>query len=272
MATTQRPADFFVRHPVFRFEEFSSAHQGAGARSPLTTASLLKHHVAAGNLIHVRRGLYAHVPESASASSYRVDPYLVASRLSDDAVVAYHSALQLLGKAHSLSYRITYLTAHRTKPFSFQGTDFVPVLVPVSLRELPEFGGGLRDERRHGLSVCVTGYERTMVDVLDAPQHGGGWEEIWRSLESIEFFDLDFIVEYALRLGSALTIARVGFFLEQHKEGLMVEERHLAALRERCPSQPLYFERRHRKGGKLLSRWNLIVPEQLLSRSWEQVA
>jgi len=158
------------------------------------------------------------------------------------------------------------------KPFSFQGTEFVPVLVPVSLRELPEFGGGLRDERRLGLPVCVTGHERTMVDVLDAPQHGGGWEEIWHSLESIEFFDLDLVVEYALRLGTALTIARVGFFLEQHKDGLMVEERHLAALRGRGPSQPVYFDRRHRKGGKLLSRWNLIVPEQILARSWEQVA
>jgi predicted transcriptional regulator of viral defense system len=272
MTTTSRPADFFARHPVFRFEEFSAAHRAAGDRSPLTTASVLKHHVAAGHLIHVRRGLYARVPEGANAASYRVDPYLVASRLSDDAVVAYHSALQLLGKAYSLSHRITYLTAHRAKPFSFQDNDFVPVLVPVSLRKLPEFGGGLRDERRQGLSVRVTGYERTMVDVLHAPQHGGGWEEIWRSLEGIEFFDLDFVVEYALRLGTALTIARVGFFLEQHKDALMVEERHIEALRRHCPSQPVYFERRHRKGGKLLSRWNLIVPEHILARSWEEVA
>ena len=36
----------------------------------------------------------------------------------------------------------------------------------------------------------VTGYERALVDVLDAPEHGGGWEEIWGSLESIEFVDL----------------------------------------------------------------------------------
>ena len=123
-----------------------------------------------------------------------------------------------------------------------------------------------------GLAVRVTGYERTLVDVLDAPEHGGSWEEIWRSLEGIEFVDLDFVVEYALRLGSALTVARVGFFLEQHKDELLVEERHLEALRARAPAQPRYFERRHRKGGKLLPRWNLIVPEQVLTRSWEEVA
>jgi predicted transcriptional regulator of viral defense system len=267
-----KPTDFFARHPVFRFEEFREAHQSGGTRSPETTGSVLKQHVAAGNLINVRRGLYARVPEGADAATFRVDPYLVASRLADDAVIAYHGALQLLGKAHSQSQRLTYLSGRRAKPFTFQGTDFVPVLVPAALRTSADLGGGLREERRHGLAIRVTGYERTLVDVLDAPQHGGSWEEIWRSLEGIEFVDLDFVVEYALRLGSALTVARVGFFLEQHQDELLVEERHLEALGTRSPVQPRYFERRRRKGGKLLPRWNLIVPEQIITRSWDESA
>lgn len=272
MATTFRAAAFFARHPVFRFEDFRAAHLASGDRSRQTTASVLKHHVAAGNLINVRRGLYASVPPGADAAGFRVDPYLIASLLAEDAVIAYHGALQLLGKAHSISHQITYLTAHRKKRFTFQGTELVAVQVPRSLRELEDFGGGIRDERRHGLTVRVTGYERTMVDVLDAPQHAGGWEEIWRSLEAIEFLDLDFVVEYATRLGSSLTIARVGFFLEQHREALMVEERYLEALGRHRPSQPAYFDRRQRKGGKLMPRWNLIVPETILARSWEEVA
>lgn len=54
--------------------------------------------------------------------------------------------------------------------------------------------------------------------------------------------------------------------------GTAVEERHIEALRRRGPSQPVYFERRHQKGGKLLLRWNLIVPERIRARSWEEVA
>jgi hypothetical protein len=50
-----------------------------------------------------------------------------------------------------------------------------------------------------------------------------------------------------------------------------VEARHLGALRACMPAQPRYFERRHRKGGKVLPRWNLIVSEQVLT-SWEEVA
>jgi predicted transcriptional regulator of viral defense system len=267
-----KPTDFFIRHPVFTFEAFRAAHQSTGTRSPQTTGAVLKQHVAAGNLINVRRGLYARVPEGAKPATFRVDPYLVASRLATDSVIAYHSALQLLGRAHSQSNRITYLSRFRAKPFTFQDTDFVPVLVPMALRTLPDFGGGLREERRQGLGVRVTGHERTLVDVLDAPSLGGSWEEIWRSIESIEFFDLDFVIEYVLRLGSALTVARVGFFLEQHKNELLVEDRHLEALRGRAPLQATYFDRRHRKNGTLLSRWNLIVPDQLLTRSWGEVA
>ena len=106
--------------------------------------------------------------------------------------------------------------------------------------------------------------------MLDAPEHGGGWEEIWRSLESVEFFDLDVVIDYALKLGSALTVARVGFYLEQHREQLMVEDRHLKALRARSPAQPRYFDR-DRGPGKFVRPWNLVVPEQVLSRSWAEV-
>lgn len=267
-----KPTEFFARHPVFRFDEFRTAHLASGRRSAETTASVLKQHVAAGHLINVRRGLYAVVPATADAATFRVDPFLLASRLTDDAVIAYHAALQLLGKAHSLSNRITYLTRHRAKPFLFQDVELVPVLVPMTLRKRKDLGGGIREERRQELIVRVTGYERTLVDVLDAPEHGGGWEEIWRSLEAIEFVDLDLVVAYALRLGSALTIARVGFYLEQHQEALLVEDRHLAALQAAAPKQPSYFERRNRRGGKLVPRWSLIVSDDVRTRAWAAVA
>ncbi len=45
----------------------------------------------------------------------------------------------------------------------------------------------------------------------------GGWEEIWRSLETVEFFDLDRIVEYVLLLGNATTASKVGYYLEEHR-------------------------------------------------------
>jgi predicted transcriptional regulator of viral defense system len=110
-----------------------------------------------------------------------------------------------------------------------------------------------------------------LVDVLDVPANAGGWEEIWRSLEMVEFFDLDAVVAYALKLGSALTVARVGFFLEQHRDALMVDDAHLDKLRKHRPRQPRYLDAR-RESGKLVSAWNLVVPERVISREWGEVA
>ena len=115
----------------------------------------------------------------------------------------------------------------------------------------------------------MTTLERTLVDVLDAPERSGGWEEVWRSLEMVEFFDLDAVLDYARALGSALTAGRVGFYLEQHREPLMVEGPHIEALHELAPAQPRYLDAR-RERGKLVAGWNLVVPERILARSWSE--
>ena len=117
----------------------------------------------------------------------------------------------------------------------------------------------------------VTTLERTLVDVLDRPDLGGGWEEIWRSLGAVEFFNLDQIIEYATILGNATTAAKVGFFLEQHRESLMVEDGHLARLSALRPKEPHYLERTAKTEQKLVAKWNLVVPAALIERAWEQV-
>jgi predicted transcriptional regulator of viral defense system len=266
-----KPVDYFATHPVFRFEDFASAHREGDARKPTASKAVLQQHLRAGHLVHVRRGLYAVVSRGATAENLQLDPFLLASRAAPDAVIAYHAALQLHGRAHSLSRRLTYLTCTRAKPFELRGTEIVPVPVPPTLRRLSDLGGGFVDVARGGLPVRVTTLERTLVDVLDAPRHGGGWEEIWRSLESVEFFDVDAVTDYALKLGCAVALAKVGFFLEQHREELMLEESHLKRLQEHVPAQPTYLERGKRESGKLVARWNLVVPERVLYRAWAEV-
>jgi len=265
-----KPLDFFDRHPVFRYDEFVAAHAGAGGRSLETSASVLKQHVAAGTLLHIRRGLYATVPRGITPQSLRVDQYLLASKLASDAIVAYHAALQFHGKAYSLWNRFHYLTRARQRRFRFHDLEFVPVQVSAALRSRPDLGGDVVEHRHAGGLARVTTLERTLVDVLDAPDRSGGWEEVWRSLEMAGFFDLDAVIDSTRALGSALTAARVGFFLEQHRGPLMVEERHLASLRDLSPAQPRYLDAK-REPGKLVQQWNLVVPERILTQAWAEV-
>jgi predicted transcriptional regulator of viral defense system len=137
------------------------------------------------------------------------------------------------------------------------------------VRSLPQFGGGVVTLPHGGGAVRVTTLERCLVDLLHSPRHGGGWEEIWRSLELVEYLDVGAVVEHALLLRSALTVARVGFFLDQHREQWMVEEVHLEPLLQHVPGEPRYLTPR-RESGKLVSRWNLVVPEEVLERRWEE--
>jgi predicted transcriptional regulator of viral defense system len=265
-----KPTDFFDRHPVFRFDEFAAAHAAGGRRSRQTTASVLKQHVATGRLLHLRRGLYASVPRGAARESHPVDPYLLTTQLAADGVVAYHAALQFHGKVYSLWDRFHYLTRGRQRRFIFREQEFVPVQIPAALRNHPDLGGGVVERRHAGGLVRVATLERSLVDVLDAPELNGGWEEVWRSLEMVEFFDLDAVLAYTRLLGSALTAARVGFFLDQHRDTLMVEAHHLDAFRGLAPAQPRYLDAR-REPGKLVKDWNLVVPERVLTRSWAEV-
>ena len=264
-------AEFFDSTPVFTRAEFEAARAAAAKRSPRTTDSLLRRYVADGRLVRVRGGVYAVVPRGADAAAAPVDPYLVATKLSSDATLGYHAALQFWGKAYSVWQRFHFLTESSTRAFEFRGLEFVPVKVPIPLRGLPAADLQVTEQRHGGGTVRVTTLERTLVDVLDAPANAGGWEEIWRSLEMIEFFDLDAVILYTSKRGSALTAARVGFFLDQHRETLMVEESQLERLRKLRPRQPRYLDAR-RKPGTLVASWNLIVPDEVLDRTWAEVA
>ena len=236
-----------------------------------TVEALPAYHVKSGHLVRVRKGLYAAVPPGSTAPSVPIDPFLLAGKLTHDAILAYHAALEFHGKAHTPTHEFFYLTNLGARPLEFRGQRFKAVHPPAALRSKRAELSNVLTADRMGLSVQVTSLERTMVDMLDRPHLSGGWEEIWRSLEGVEFFALQAAVEYALLLGNATTIAKVGFLLEQHKDALMVEDRHLDQLRKHGPRVPHYLSRGDRRTGKLVAGWNLVVPAEVFERRWQEI-
>lgn len=262
---------FFTRHAVFTVDELDRYLRDRRPHNASTRNSLLAYHRKQGHILHIRRGLYATAPWCMEAASMTVDPYLVAAKMAEDAVLAYHSALEFHGRAYSAHWQLVYVSAGRSLPLTFQSREFrrAPVPKPLSAKGAAMFGVTCHD--RSGVALQVASHERTLVDVLDRPELSGGWEEIWRSLESVEFFALDRVIAYARLLGNATTAAKVGFFLEQQRERLMVEKAHLDALRELCPRQPHYLTRRQPKGCRWVKDWNLMVPAEILERSWGEM-
>ncbi|MCI0484034.1 MAG: hypothetical protein L0Y78_05575 [candidate division NC10 bacterium] len=250
---------FFQAHPVFTLSQFRKLVGGKATAS--TTQTRVKYYLARGRLRLVEKGVYAVVPPGVDAEKFAPDRFLVAAALRDDAVFAYHSALELLGYAHSVYRDTFYLTNRRRKDLVLDGGRVRAFLHPKPLRKKGEEDYGVEVRERLGLKIKVTGPERTLVDCLAAPRYAGGLEEVFQSAAGMPALDLDRLSGYLDRLGQKRLFATVGFFLEREVDRFFVPPQFLDRLsRERLHS-PSYLDR-VKRGGRLVSRWNLIVPER----------
>ncbi len=264
-----KASEFFRQHPIFTHDQFATAIQASGS-SKIAVNSRLSYHLKAHHIFRLRRRLYHVLPPGSTQDNYPIDPYLVAGLLADDAALAYHTALGFFGKVYSHRQDFVYLTSRHARPFALRGQQFKPRLFPKALSRQGKELFGVDTHERLGVSLRVTSLERTLVDVLDEPSLSGGWEEVWRSLELIEFFDLDKVIEYASLLGNATTVAKVGLFLEKHRDSLSVTDSHLEALRKLRPKEAHYVLRGDRSAGRFVANWNLIVPTRILESAWEE--
>ena len=83
-------------------------------------------------------------------------------------------------------------------------------------------------------------------------------------ISSISVLDLDLLekilcVYDTLKLGSA-----VGWFLENFQKSFHVPDSYLAHLENHKSRSPMYLLRSQR-GGRLVERWNLIIPDKFIS-------
>ena len=268
--------DFFRNHPVFTIADFENFLDQRDRGNQANRKRLLHYHKEKGHLLSLRSGLYASVPPGASAETFMPDRYLIAAHLTPDALIAYHSALSFHGFAHSLREGCTIVTATPlVRPFSYQSTRYRTVTTSSRLLRANQSDIGIELRDRTGHEVRVTSLERTLVDMLDRLELSGGWEEVWRSYEAVTYLDLDAVIHYALMLGNATTIAKVGYFLESQQDRWMVSDASLHTLRQFRPAQPHYINREHAakspsQRGRLLTHWNLIISEWILQRRWEE--
>ena len=257
---------FLANNQVFTIEEMRSA-LAMGENSTLN--NLLAYHLRRGHIIRIRKGLYYTIPKGTDANTYPADPYLIAGKMAPDSTLAYYTSLGFHGKLHSVRNDFIYITQRKIKPpFIFRDMTFKGIAVPKETLANPNFGVEIVDYQ--GCKIRVTTLERTFVDMLDRPALINNWEEIWRSLESIEYLNLQQVLTYAEILNNVTTYARVAFFLDQHREMLGLTEKDLIPFDAFKPKSPHYLDRHNKEPNQLISRWNLIVPKSLLQKTWEE--
>ena len=253
---------FFDTHPVFSLEEAEEYLALPSGRKG--TIERIKYYLDSGKLKGIVRGVYAVVPPGVAPEDFSPDPFLVAVATRPDCVFAYHSALELLGAAHSTWNSYTVFVDSYRREIQLDNSRIKFLSHPKILYTNKALKIGTLKTERQGKWLVTTGEERTLVEGFRNPQYIGGLEELLQSASGFSILDLD-LLEKILRAYDTLKLySAVGWFLEIFKKSFHVPENYLSALEKHKPSSPLYLIRSHR-GGQLNERWNLIIPDEFLS-------
>lgn len=252
--------EFFALHPVFSLTTAERELAPKGGRP--ATLERLKHHLETGRLLLLAREIYAVVPIGLERKRFSCDPCLCALSTRPDAVFSHHTALQLLGAAHSVSNRCTIYTAQPRRALRLPGMTIHYLAPPAAMRTRSARPFASQSVAHLGQLLQVTGPERTLVEGLRKPSLCGGLEELLASAAGFPTLDLDLLQQVLCRYESAQLWAATGWFLERTRKSFHVDRGTLSRFERRRPATPRYLLRAQR-GGMLARRWNMIVPPQL---------
>lgn len=261
---------FFYEHPVFRLEEFALFKSTVGAINSTSVKSALAYYVKFGRIKTIRRKLYAVIPPNQTVDTVLIDPYLVAGKVTEDAVIGYHSALELFGVAYSSFGQLTYITQQKSKPFDFNSHWYQSVASPLALQKKQAVDIYIDTINRQGVDIRVTNAARTFVDVLDRVELCGGWEEVYRSVSGLAVLNIDQVIDYCSMLDNARLNAKVGYFLSQRQGAFAVTEKQLAPLLAGKPKVAQYIPGAAGEQFQLIKPWNIYLPLSVINQSWEE--
>ena len=256
-------APFFSAHPVFRRAEYAQAIGRRPEDKVVTT--MLAQHLRYGNILRIARGVFASVPAHAEATTWPVDRFLAASRLREDAVLAYRSALELHGYAYTVSHDVQAISGR--EPVLFRATGFYCRFLRPPRGFAPPDGVTAVD--RLGQQVRVTTIERTVADLFDRHDLAGGAEELFNCLNLVARIDTEVLVRHVRGLGKAATAGALGFWLEREQEALGVPDTEIEALRALMPARPRYALGARPGSGRGVPGWNVILPVEIVETSFE---
>jgi predicted transcriptional regulator of viral defense system len=261
-----KPETFLANNRLFTRNDLEAVIRSRGG-AEATVDSHLARWLRQGRIARVKRGVFVRLDTPGETKGRLPDFIALTSRMAPDAAVAYHTALEAHGCAQSVFERLTFVTWTKTKPCSFRDRRFVPVRPRAPLLAADRGERWIERTERTGIEIRVTTLERTVADALDRLDVAGGVEEVWRSLRSVPALDLGSLEEYVTLLHSRTLTAKIGFFLETRRRELVVPPKLLDRLRTRLPGAPVSMDR-HRRG-RLVSRWALIVPHDILTDNEE---
>jgi predicted transcriptional regulator of viral defense system len=246
----------------------TSLHRGtSGPFTPLEAAKLLDLDINRsrrflayladnGWLTRIRRGLYATVAlDVAEPSAWKEDPWIIAAKVFLPFYIGGWSACEHWGLTEQIFKDTVVITSHpvRQRHIEIQGTPFIVKVV----RYDKIFGTEIVWRARTRISISDP--TRTVVDILDDPEIGGGIRHVADILESYlsdSRRNDSLLLEYVRKLGNKTVFKRLGYLLESMSKGE-------ASLIEECQksisSGTSLLDPTATRKGRIIRKWNLQI-------------
>ncbi len=235
-----------------------SVDEAAGIlkKSSSETAKLLSRWAKKGWLSRIKRGIYILVPfESKTTEMPLEDPWVIAEKLYSPCYIAGWSAAGYWDLTEQIFRTTTVVTTQRPMNRNplINGTKF---LLRTS-SEKTFFG--LRPVWRGSIKVMVSDPTRTILDMLNDPESGGGIRpcvDVLLNYLKSEQKDIHLLLSYSNKLGNGAVFKRLGFLLERYApdEKEAVETCLQSLTKGNSSLDPSQEEE------KLVTRWKLWIP------------
>ncbi|WBQ11332.1 hypothetical protein L2D01_05990 [Hyphomonadaceae bacterium ML37] len=225
----------------------------------IATAKKLARWTEQGWLRRVAKGVYVAASLDMLENDTVVsDPWVLVPALFEPAYIGGRTASEHWDMTEQIFNDIVVMTARtvRHKTQVHQGITF-------SLKHIaPTKVFGTKVLWRENTKVAVSDPHRTIIDMLDDPMIGGGIQHVADCL-SVYLNRSDRsderLIEYADRLGNGAVFKRLGFLLEREGKNRALQAKCAERLTKgNARLDPVMSQ------GKIVSRWRLVVPHNLL--------
>ena len=207
-------------------------------------------------LSRIRRGLYVSVPlESRTADIPLEDAWIIADRLYSPCYIGGWSAAEYWDLTEQIFRTVIVMTTERPRERKqiIKGTEFL--LKTIADKAM----FGLKPIWRGQVKVNVSDPTRTVIDMINNPQLGGGLRstlDMFRNYMVSEKKNSELLIKYADQLGNGAVFKRLGFLLENYADN---EQSVIEQCRERLTTGNTKLDP-NLEAEKLITRWRLWVP------------
>lgn len=192
-----------------------------------TARTVCKSYMKKGYIERVKRDLYVAVSlETGQAVANR---YVIASHISDNAVVSHHSAFEYYGYANQVVYEVQVTSKTRFQDFSFDGLQY--------RRIMPQINDGIV----HQNSVRITTPERTVIDCIHLFEKVGGLEELLRCIALIPTLKEAELLACLAEYNNGFLYQKTGCILSYFAAALSLTDDFFAECKKHLPKGKSYL-------------------------------